>query len=97
MLRRPRSSTLTDALFPYTRLFRSEHDAVRRRLARIHRLALLRHDGQHGVVDGSGDPGVAEVDAANLDGHLGLDDLRLQRLDLRARGDRKCTRLNSSN
>src|SRR3546814_997123 len=40
MIRRPPRSTRTDTLFPYTTLFRSDHDAARRILARG-RLDLL--------------------------------------------------------
>src|SRR2546422_3052603 len=92
MIRRPPRSTL----FPYTTLFRSleasgaaeddhaeEHD-------RHLELERARRDGlELGGVDGSGEPG--ERGAERERQELGRD-----RVDPRAVGDRKSTRLNSS-
>src|SRR3546814_2067054 len=57
MIRRPPRSTRTDTLFPYTTLFRSQHDGKHRRHADWHKIGrdvvaeVSAQAGQHRVVD----------------------------------------------
>src|SRR3546814_5922410 len=71
MIRRPPRSTRTDTLFPYTTLFRSQHDGKHRRHADWHKIGrdvvaeVSAQAGQHRVV-GRGEKVVVAV-------RLGLD------------------------
>src|SRR5689334_24365465 len=88
MIRRPPSSTL----FPYTTLFRSETDALRRTLLQD-LVAIERHsNGLHQTV-------VAEEEARRLVRHEAVPRERADLLICQGRvglQDRKSTRLNSS-
>src|SRR3546814_20072842 len=84
MIRRPPRSTRTDTLFPYTTLFRSPRQPLRRLLPR--RRIRLSPGGGAQVADPGADTRGAREGVVRLRGWVRPN----------GRGDRKSTRLNSS-
>src|SRR3546814_17703491 len=70
MIRRPPRSTRTDTLFPYTTLFRSDHeaDAISQRIGGVRQLGTVRVAMQHGKHgdDCDGDPKRSEEHTSEL-------------------------------
>src|SRR3546814_14823526 len=98
MIRRPPTSTLTDTLFPYTTLFRSDHDVT---AATSRALAALVEPTYPGSGDAVALPGqsagtlAAFVDDGSLVLAGVLDPSGQHTVELSGE-DRKSTRLNSS-